>query len=410
MKLIIFTQTYPSTSSSEQTFIGRELPHLTKYFDKIIFIPQKIIKDELPLPKNTVINKDFAGFYKKQGFFGIIINALSSRYFYKELYQRSSTFVHPQMFLRLIKFVGDAEITKQWVKTQLKNIDMHSTLFYSFWFTQITTGLTFLKNEFPEIKIVSRAHGYDIYEEHYHPWPCRLQSIKSLNKLFLASKNAHFYMQQKYPQFSTLYQAAYLGVEDPIFLTKKSTDKVLRIISCSSIIPLKRIELLAQAIILVAQIRPTQKIHWIHFGDGKNQSKVQKIIASFPHSAKGELRGHVPNAQIMEYYKENPVDIFINTSETEGLPVSIMEAISCGIPVIATNVGGNPEIVSKENGILLNKAPTPKEIAQVILNINDNPEIANTMRIASRKKWKENFNAEANFEKFAQQLLEIAQN
>lgn len=411
MNLIIFTQTYPSTSSPVQPFIGRELPHLTKYFNKIIFVPQKIIKDELPLPKNTVINKGFSEFYKKQGCLGIIVNAFSSRYFYKELYQQSSTFIHPQMFLRLIKFVGDAEITKQWVKTQLKNIDIHNTLFYSFWFTQITTGLTFLKNEFPEIKIVSRAHGYDIYEEHYYPWPYRLQSIKSLDKLFLASSNAHDYIRKKYPQFSTLYQTAHLGVEDPLFLTKKSTDKVLRIVSCSSIIPLKRVELLAQAIINITHLRPAQKIQWVHFGDGKNYKLVQKIIAKFPHNAKGELQGHVPNAQIMEYYKENSVDIFVNLSTTEGgSPVSIQEAISCGIPIIATKVGGNPEIVSQENGILLDKTPTPKEIAQAILKINDNPEIANKMRIASRKKWAEKFNAEVNFKNFAQQLLEIAQN
>ncbi len=51
---------------------------------------------------------------------------------------------------------------------------------------------------------------------------------------------------------------------------------------------------------------------------------------------------------LMLFFKENSVDLFINASITEGTPVSIMEAISCGIPIIATDVGGNPEIVSEK--------------------------------------------------------------
>ena len=60
--------------------------------------------------------------------------------------------------------------------------------------------------------------------------------------------------------------------------------------------------------------------------------------------------------------------MFINVSSTEGIPVSIMEAMSFGIPVIATAVGGTPEIVNNENGYLLSKDPSAKELAEVIQN------------------------------------------
>lgn len=309
--------------------------------------------------------------------------------------------------------MGDAEITRRWFEPWVENEDINvdKTLFYSFWFTQITTGIVFSKQKHPDLKIVSRAHGYDVYEEDYHPWPYRCQSLRLLNKLFFASYGAYQYMCKKYPQFSGLYETSHLGVEDPRFLTKKSTDETLRIVSCSSIIPLKRVELIAQSINLAVQIRPTQKIQWLHFGDGRGYNQVQRIIAKFHPNAEGKLQGQTPNTKIMTHYKENPVDIFINLSTTEGgSPVSIQEAISCGIPIIATNVGGNPEIVSEENGILLDKTPMPKEIAQAILKINDNPEIANKMRIASRKKWEENFNAKTNFQNFAKQLQEITRN
>ena len=48
---------------------------------------------------------------------------------------------------------------------------------------------------------------------------------------------------------------------------------------------------------------------------------------------------------MLDYYKNNIIDIFINLSASEGIPVSIMDAISFGIPCIATNVGGTGEIV-----------------------------------------------------------------
>jgi len=45
----------------------------------------------------------------------------------------------------------------------------------------------------------------------------------------------------------------------------------------------------------------------------------------------------------------------MNLSETEGIPVSIMEAQSAGVPILATNLGGTSEIVNNENGFLVEK-------------------------------------------------------
>ena len=47
------------------------------------------------------------------------------------------------------------------------------------------------------------------------------------------------------------------------------------------------------------------------------------------------------------------IDLFLNTSKYEGIPISIMEAIAYQIPCIATHVGGVPEIINNDNGYLL---------------------------------------------------------
>ena len=61
--------------------------------------------------------------------------------------------------------------------------------------------------------------------------------------------------------------------------------------------------------------------------------------------------------------RSQPIDIFINVSSSEGLPVAIMEAISFDIPIIATNVGGTSEIVTPETGILIAPDSAPELIA-----------------------------------------------
>ncbi len=59
------------------------------------------------------------------------------------------------------------------------------------------------------------------------------------------------------------------------------------------------------------------------------------------------------NDKILDVYEQFDVDFFINLSDSEWIPVTIMEAMPMGIPVIDRNVGGISEIVNKSNGLLL---------------------------------------------------------
>ena len=76
------------------------------------------------------------------------------------------------------------------------------------------------------------------------------------------------------------------------------------------------------------------------------------------------------NEEVMEYYKNNLVDLFVNMSESEGLPVSMMEAMSFGVPVIAPDVGGIKEIVDENSGWLLSCENCSAEFVEVINTLN----------------------------------------
>ena len=110
---------------------------------------------------------------------------------------------------------------------------------------------------------------------------------------------------------------------------------------------------------------------------------------------------------VVEYYKTTPVSLFINVSDMEGVPVSIMEAISCAIPAAARAVGGNGEIVvDGESGYLLPAGDGAGEIASALERIVREYESLFD-REALLSFYDNNFNADKNYRDFYGRLDSI---
>ena len=414
--LILFTTSYPYDFTAEHAFISPEIRRLGKHFDRIILVPRMSKGKQLPLPAGVEVDVRYAEALRANtSLRRMLALAFRSRPFLSEIRTHPGLLFSPAKLLKLILFSARAELIRSWVKRRLESerLDIHSCVLYSYWFDHTPTGLAMLRREFPEIKLVSRAHGYDIYEQYYFPhyWPYRRETLGLMDAVFVASDAGRDYFRERYPEYSSKFETAHLGIEDPGFVTAPSTDGIFRIVSCSYIVPVKRLDLLLDGIATSARLRPGQKFEWVHFGDGKGKGSLERrITRSFPSNVQSRLPGYVPNSEIMQYYRDHPVDVFVNVSKTEGgAPVSIQEAISCGIPVVATAVGGNPEIVSEKNGILLGANPTPEEIAAALLKIWDNPALSASLRTGSRQVWETGYNAETNFRAFAERLKSIGE-
>jgi glycosyltransferase involved in cell wall biosynthesis len=90
----------------------------------------------------------------------------------------------------------------------------------------------------------------------------------------------------------------------------------------------------------------------------------------------------------------NVMDIFVSSSVKEGCPLVILEAMACQKPVVATRVGGVPElVVDGENGILVSPKDS-KAIAEAVLYLLNNPERAREMGMTGRRRAIEYFNLE----------------
>ena len=85
--------------------------------------------------------------------------------------------------------------------------------------------------------------------------------------------------------------------------------------------------------------------------------ELRKACLDLPKEISWEFKGHVTNREILHFYRHNHITCFLSTSESEGLPYSIIEAVSFGIPVFACDVGGIAEIVKEDIGRLLCREP-----------------------------------------------------
>jgi glycosyltransferase involved in cell wall biosynthesis len=98
-------------------------------------------------------------------------------------------------------------------------------------------------------------------------------------------------------------------------------------------------------------------------GDGEDMNKLLK--------ERHQL--NLDSSVVFYGYSKNPIpllaesSIFLMTSKYEGNPISIIEAMSVGLPIISTNVGGISDVVNNKNSFLLRKNAKPKEIAKIMM-------------------------------------------
>ena len=149
-------------------------------------------------------------------------------------------------------------------------------------------------------------------------------------------------------KFQNKILLSYLGTKQlDVKYTSIAKDEIT-IVSCSSLLPLKKVERIPDL------LRSTKhKIHWIHIGDGPTMDLLLAKCTSLPKNIRYSLKGHLKNHEILDFYSTQDINGFISLSVSEGLPVSMMEAISAGIPIFSYNTGGISEIVKDSvSGIL----------------------------------------------------------
>ena len=408
--LILLCDNYPL--SAGEFFIDDEMRVIAPRFEKVILYTASAKLDE-NLNRFIPDNAEVVQFSKQK------LETSKIKSFFH---------IFKPMFLRELVFAIHKLPVKYWVSAfKIKYVDIHRAtnlknellqlcdksqlnlsdcVFYSYWHDYKALALAMLRRKHG-CACVARAHRWDVFaDKNQIPYlPFKSFIINNLSQTYSISDAGKVYFEQYLNrQLDNRVAVSRLGKFNGRQPNMERHPNSVLICSCSNLIPVKQVD----KIIEVISLLQFENIHWIHFGDGPLREGLERMAREKLSNVKYEFRGIVANDKILDFYAENHVDLFINLSSSEGIPVSIMEALSAGIPVVATDVGGTAEAVNSQNGFLIPANFNISDVALTITNyFNLEPAQQQQYRQNACQFWKENFEAGKNYGEFAELLISM---
>jgi glycosyltransferase involved in cell wall biosynthesis len=413
--LILITSGYPYGKAIE-TFLEQEIQFLSDIYGRIYIYAININETEQRnIPKNVFPQKiitNYSALLKASIIVGLLFNVNLYKELYNIIFLYKQRITYNKLFILFNHYINGYYIYSTIKKSILQNrLNSKEVTIYSYWLAETAVAAALLKKYFPKSLTISRAHRYDLYfEVHDDKYlPFRKYIYNTLDKIIFISEHGLEYFTNllKIKKSKNLILSK-LGISNNFSHRIFNLTRPLKIASCSFVTYNKRVDMIAKTL-----SDTDMEIEWVHIGNGWNNPDYKPIINKIELLLKDKqnitykIAGQLSNSEIFDYYHQKPFDLFINLSKSEGLPVSIMEAMSFGIPVIATAVGGTPEIVKHGyNGLLLNADSTSKEIVNAIKYFYEmDEEVYRTFCSNAYRTWFENFNAENNYKDFIEKIL-----
>lgn len=271
---------------------------------------------------------------------------------------------------------------------------------FSTWYDTNAIAAAKVSKSNPKIFTASYAHSYevDFRKNKFTAVVCDRFKEKYIDAIYFISENVmkeYIKLNKDILLHTDKYCAVHFGSRKKCEgLARSSEDNIFRIVTCSGISPVKRLDIFAEALTLY---KGDTKIEWTVIGTGPDLEKVKAIIENTDkRNVDVIFKGSLSNDLVHQYYVNNAVDLFVNVSISEGLPVSIMEAMSYGIPVLATDVGGNHEIVTSANGYPVPAEITPESLCEQLTAIVNSQDDCNRKRDAAFCMWDRNYRIDKN--------------
>ncbi|MBM3185370.1 MAG: glycosyltransferase [Bacteroidetes bacterium] len=400
--LVLLCDDYPN--SDGEFFLDDEMKIISNKFEKITILcssPNNGNCREIPKNANVIVVQQFSWFNKW-------ISRISGLFFlplWKEFIGITNYGIKPN--LSKLKLLFSDYVQSSMILNSIKLNDIqkgNNFIYYSYWHDQKALTLARLRKN-TNCTAVARCHRWDLYfyanNSGYIPF--KKYILSNLTFTASISQDGIKYMQDlhgiEFKEKIKLSRLGKLNDRTPNYIKKKNE---VIICSCSHFNSFKRVHLIPKILKNISNFN----IRWVHFGWGfeEYEELVKKELLAV--NFKFELMGKVDNEKILDFYRDNFVDIFISTSASEGVPVSMMEALSSGIPVFATNVGGVSEIVNNESGFLVPKDFDVLKVANEIESYLLMPlELQIKKRKAARQQWELNYDAKKNYNDFINLIL-----
>lgn len=247
-------------------------------------------------------------------------------------------------------------------------------------------------------KVIYTAHGFHFYKGAplinwlvYYPvekWLSRYTDV-------LITINQEDYKRAKKFKAGKVYYVPGVGIDLEKFNVGK-IDKVKKreeigvksdafmLLSVGELVPNKNHEVVIRAMSILKKQNKLGSIEYVICGRGKYEKDLKKLAQELNVIDRVHFLGY--RSDIYEIC--NSADLFVFMSHREGLPVALMEAMACGLPVICSNIRGNTDLI--EDGVTgLISENTPEDVANNVCTMKNKISLRKKIVRASLKKIKE---------------------
>jgi glycosyltransferase involved in cell wall biosynthesis len=188
------------------------------------------------------------------------------------------------------------------------------------------------------------------------------------------------------PLYETIYLPYHLdrGADGPAeklddLIPAAESNGIVKIGAVSRLSEEKGIQYLVQSVPLIPKQFSNFKIYIA--GDGECREQLERMVESLKVQSHVKFLGHLTNVQAFL----QQIDLFVQPSRSESLGVAVMEAMSMGLPVVATRVGGIPEIVADNVTGLLVPSQDPEALAKAISDLCRDAETRKKMGMKGKE-------------------------
>ncbi len=216
----------------------------------------------------------------------------------------------------------------------------------------------------------------NVYEDLILP-----STLKKSQAMISASDTVKQYLKSRYKQLSTTIEP---GVDSSLFSPANLNikDRLLFVADLNKSSKHKGLDILLLAMTDVTKHNP--KAELIVVGGGSNLSYFQKKVDQLRLTKSVHFLGALQGEALVKAYQQ--ASVFILPSLNDNIPLSILEAMSCGLPVISTAVGNIPHMVSNQKDGYIVAPGDSDNLARKIINLLDNPSKIKSMGQAARTK------------------------
>lgn len=397
----LLTSRYPYGVGEQ--FLEEEIVHWAKWDSACTLEVMPFVKDGnlRYLPKEIRVNESYSFKINYIYFFALII----SSFFWKEIiYLIKSKKFSFKNLLKLIKY--GILIVQSY--NQLKKSGLGTDYIYSYWSNFSSYGALLYKMKKNNVKVVTRIHRFDLYEYLYEKnyMPFKRQFINEYDAIFVLSQEARNYLTDNFSVLDAKIILMPLGVKvDEAIINYEKVSECIKIVSVSNCIKVKRIDKIIDALKKLEGVT-SKKIIWHHYGDGILKNKLIDYASRQLEKIEFEFKGNIENSELQKKLVIEKYDLIINASESEGVPVSLMEAMAKKIVPIAPDVGGIRFLVNQQNGFLLDSLCEVEDIYNSVINyLNLSESEQNYIQYNAFNTINTNYNSEKNYNKFIEYFV-----